>query len=396
MTIVSRSTLSPNMDQTVLRPARPTCHNQVVTSEEFHTIYERKSIRGGLPLLSSVDGSSSAEAHLYRVLLPHGKVDRLVDLDPYDIQSFCEKNAKEFQNCKTSIGLPGIPEELPAVLLSPPTGRPSGLYNDTYRLPPRPYTYLGATSCDQQIKGTYRITHCHSLRAEYISNHKGYYCAPLRYAQDLTSLKDDDTSDVSLFEGDTDAIKNVNEGKEMDCFSDPEIGCLREPGRLLNRQAANVFSLSDVERCKKARFDDEARLSNGISLIKGPKRVTTTSSATLSATASSATYSDKPQLKGRRSWTDEEHTIVLQELQLIRAKETRYGVARKKWCTGIELWGKIARALHRRNLESSRTPLAVSLYWNRYGRVRSGFDERRTAETIGTFTSAKKSRTDRE
>lgn len=101
------------------------------------------------------------------------------------------------------------------------------------------------------------------------------------------------------------------------------------------------------------------------------------SSATKSASAP-AKSSVRPI--HRRYWSDEEHHALLQELQLLRSEEASKEIALKDWCYGTVLWGKLSQSLKEYNFELFRTPASCYSYWNRSGRVKSGYDERRVQE----------------
>lgn len=86
---------------------------------------------------------------------------------------------------------------------------------------------------------------------------------------------------------------------------------------------------------------------------------------------------DTPPEKGSKkggTWTDIEHAKIERELRSLRAEEARRGIDRMKGLRDVALWSHISSVLE--TLGVYRSPSACKNYWSRYGRVRSGYDER--------------------
>ena len=377
------------MNQTLQKRTRQTSITQDRGPRNFHEEYENKLNRANLPFLASVDSSTSAEAKLYRLLLPHGQVDKLIDLDPYNIQAFYEQNRND--KVKEHFQLPASPVLLSAKHTSPPETRTSGTHH-----PLRPRVSRAVVHpCQPQAEPSRTISNCPSEQVEASLILHGYQYTVPEVANSSTSpnsvfLHDDQTlGGVITVYGQQEDDAGTDE--EIRCLSDIEVGCyLGNAGQQVNSWAADFYSSFDKTEAEKRHV--EASSLRPTSIAKDPKVIVSSTSAPAPAMASLAAHLVPVLPKGKRVWTDAEHFAVLQELQLFRADETRRGISRKNWCIGMVFWGRIASALKKYNFALARTPVSVSLYWNRYGRIRSGFDERRVAEPDRMLVSIQKSK----
>jgi hypothetical protein len=83
-----------------------------------------------------------------------------------------------------------------------------------------------------------------------------------------------------------------------------------------------------------------------------------------------------PEKAGKKggSWSDEEHAAIEHALRELRANEASRGITGTKGIRDVALWSHISTELEGHSV--TRSPSACKNYWSRYGRVRSGFDER--------------------
>jgi hypothetical protein len=81
----------------------------------------------------------------------------------------------------------------------------------------------------------------------------------------------------------------------------------------------------------------------------------------------------KPVKKGN-SWSDKEYAAIYHELRALRTLEARRGISRTRGLRDVALWTHISIALEHHQVHRSAS--ACKNFWSRYGRVRSGYDER--------------------
>ena len=395
------------MDKTIQPSVRqPSPHSLDSRPEYFHKLYENQFNRASLPFLPSMDSGSSTKSKLYRVLMPHGKVDRVIDLDPYNIQSFYEQDRKNKD--KQVFRLPASPVVFSGALYSPRMARTSTLCHDPYQQTLGPRTSRAATHPHQeQPKDSSAIPTSRPTQIEAKSTYPGTQYALPGYFHGGTSR-----GAASLHEGHiTGSVVAVYDDfnfkaaytdedmaeEEVDSVSKLGTGYpLNSLGQHANYQAYDFHSSADGIEIKKEWDRISSRdmraipFTNVSKVVAGPPK-----SASIAAASFFAVHKTQRLPNMKRLWTEDEHNAVLHELQVLRAEETQRGVLRKNWCTGTGLWGKIANELKKYNFEFFRTPISVSLYWNRYGRVKSGFDERRVPEPGRLLASLQKSRSDR-
>jgi len=278
------------MDKSLRQPIRQTsCAME--GPEDFYKAYENQFNCANIPFRYSVDSSTRAEATLYRVLLPHGKVDQLTDLDPYNIQSFYDQSRKEEEK-KQASRLSTKPVVFQAVFSSPPKTHASGPYHDAYKQALRPPAARAATLPRlPQLKASRATIHRHPAQTESKPSYQGpHYALPgqthSRTSDSAVTVYEDNEDDIETNE------ETVNDEEMLDSGMVSPIGKL---GQQVNCQAPNSLLSSNNTKAKK-------RIS-----------------------ISQRQYT-QPNLK--RIWTDAEHVAVLQELQILRAEETRR-VARK-------------------------------------------------------------------
>jgi hypothetical protein len=78
---------------------------------------------------------------------------------------------------------------------------------------------------------------------------------------------------------------------------------------------------------------------------------------------------------GKRSWDEKEHDAIEAELRRLRSEEEKDGLTGKSGLRDEKLWGYISRVLQERH-NVKRSLAGCKYYWGRFGREKSGFDER--------------------
>ena len=121
-----------------------------------------------------------------------------------------------------------------------------------------------------------------------------------------------------------------------------------------------------------------------LSLTQGPPAVTNQPSQALNQEPPTA--ANQP---GRNTWSEMEQNAIEHEIRRLRAEEASMGLTGKKGLRDTKLWGEISRNLLA-NHQVNRSASACKNQWSRYGRARSGFDERAEKDPNNLATSVQK------
>jgi hypothetical protein len=89
---------------------------------------------------------------------------------------------------------------------------------------------------------------------------------------------------------------------------------------------------------------------------------------------------------GKRSWNKREHAVIEMELRRLRREEEERGYKGRGVMRDEKLWAYISEALLRRH-NIHRTLAGCKYYWGRFGRKKSGFDERIKSDPNNLSTS---------
>lgn len=79
--------------------------------------------------------------------------------------------------------------------------------------------------------------------------------------------------------------------------------------------------------------------------------------------------------RGKRSWDATEHSAIDKELRRLRDEEANNNLTGTLGLRDEKLWGHISRTLRERH-NIHRSLAGCKYYWGRFGREKSGFDER--------------------
>jgi hypothetical protein len=107
--------------------------------------------------------------------------------------------------------------------------------------------------------------------------------------------------------------------------------------------------------------------------------------------ANTPAVSNSRTVRGKRPWTEAEHKAITQELKTLRAREEREGRTGKLGLRDEKLWAYISKVL-KEKYNIDRSLAGAKYYWGRFGRAKSGFDERvvKDAKNMSTSVQHKK------
>lgn len=164
---------------------------------------------------------------------------------------------------------------------------------------------------------------------------------------------------------------------------------------------ANSDSDSDADESYADESNSRRRATGSKKPLGSTARTTAGGKQPLGSTASSAARNttggkqplgsttgsaSNPAPRGKRSWNDTEHAAIEDELRRLRREEQADGLTGKLGLRDERLWRYIANVLQERH-SVDRSLAGCKYYWGRFGRARSGFDERAVQEGKSLSTS---------
>lgn len=206
--------------------------------------------------------------------------------------------------------------------------------------------------------------------------------------EEIDSLVRDQRAETIVISG----KDNENDETEMD---DEE---MRKDGTIISQERPRFVRTSSAEtvssnECEEREIyhpsfevdqweeEEEEPVRSQSPLKKRPRNLTRkpTKKASRSTTQPTRSKITKqpitpPKRIARKAWDDHEHSVIVSELRELRSTERADGRVGKLGLRDVKLWTYISNRLGASGIY--RTPSACKDYFSRYGRLRSGFDER--------------------
>lgn len=133
---------------------------------------------------------------------------------------------------------------------------------------------------------------------------------------------------------------------------------------------------------------EQPTLSNG----NGPEPEYGPPTADVPLVPNTGRASNNSTSRGKRPWTEHEHAVLEAELKALRNWEAGQSLTGKLGLRDEKLWAYISKALKER-YDIDRSLSGAKYYWGRFGRAKSGFDERAVQDANNLSTSVQHKKT---